>query len=214
MSEFIYNNIVLNKKDSLENLMIKYLQSKYGDTTKHLTTPEFLQVLANANFTNSLDIFILKLKRFNFDLTSEKCVEAVKPYLATCMQHSILKLNKQIKSSKINNASYYRTAGAQTGFSTINDKFIDSRVFNDECDFLINYLTNAILCGEIILMAEQQSIKSLKQNKAQLENETVTIIDSFIRNTLNIDEILNATNPEEIAELLKRYKKETPSQKK
>ena len=63
-------------------------------------------------------------------------------------------------------------------------------------------------------MAEQQSIKSLKQNKAQLENETVTIIDSFIRNTLNIDEILNATNPEEIAELLKRYKKETPSQKK
>ena len=121
MSEFIYNNIVLNKQDSLENLMIKYLQSKYGDTTKHLTTPEFLQVLANANFTNSLDVFILKLKRFNFDLTSEKCVEAVKPYLATCMQHSILKLNKQIKSSKINNASYYRTAGAQTGFSTIKE---------------------------------------------------------------------------------------------
>ena len=214
MSQFIYNNIVLNKKDSLENLMIKYLQSKYGDVTKELTTSEFLQVLANANFTNSLDVFILKLKRFNFDLTSEKCVEAVKPYLATCMQHSILKLNKQIKSSKINSASYYRTAGAKTSFSTISNNLIDARAFNDECDFLINYLTNAILCGEIILMAEQQSIKSLKQNKSQLENETVTIIDSFIRNTLNIDQILNAASPEEIAELLKRYKKETPTQKK
>ncbi len=214
MAEFIYNDIVFNKKDNLENLMIKYLSSKHGDVTKELSTTEFLQVLANANFTNSLDVFILKLKKFNFNLSNENCIALVKPYLATCMQHSILKLNKQIKASKINNASFYRTAGVKTNSATISDSLIDSRAFADECDFLINYLTNAILCGEIMLIAEQQAIAALKQNKSQLENETTSIIEKFIKTTLNIDDILNATSPEEINELLKKYQKVTPAIKK
>lgn len=210
MANFIFNGIMLNKKDSIENLMIKQLTSKYGDVTKELDSSEFIKVLMSANFTNSLDITILKLKKFNFDLTSETNLELIKPYLATCMEHSILKLNKQIKASKINNASFYRAAGVNN-HQTINEEFIDARAFYDECDFLINYLTNAVVCGEIIYLAEHQAINALKQNKTQLENETTIIVDKYIRKNLNMEEILNAKTKEELAEVLKYYKKGTPT---
>lgn len=210
MAEFVFNGIVLNKKDSIENLMIKQLTSKYGNVTKELDSTEFIKVLMSANFTNSLDLTILKLKKFSFDLSNETNLELIKPYLATCMEHSILKLNKQIKASKINNASFYRAAGANNN-QTINEEFIDARAFYDECDFLINYLTNAVVCGEIIYLAEHQAIYTLKQNKTQLENETTIIVDKYIRKNLNMEEILNAKTKEQLAEVLKHYKKGTPT---
>ncbi|MBQ2864467.1 MAG: hypothetical protein IJE91_03270 [Clostridia bacterium] len=210
MAEFVFNGIVLNRKDSIENLMIKQLTSKYGNVTKELDSTEFVKVLMSANFTNSLDLTILKLKKFSFDLSNETNLELIKPYLVTCMEHSILKLNKQIKASKINNASFYRAAGANNN-QTINEEFIDARAFYDECDFLINYLTNAVVCGEIIYLAEHQAIYTLKQNKTQLENETTIIVDKYIRKNLNMEEILNAKTKEQLSEVLKHYKKGTPT---
>lgn len=211
MTKFVYNGITLSKYDNIENLMIKQLGIKPDEATKTLTSEEFLELLKKANYTNSLDVAILKLKKFGFDITLIENLEQVKAYLIDCMEHSILKLNKQIKASKINDATYYRTAKAETKTNMIKDEFIDARAFYDECDYLINYLTNAVLCGEIIYTAEHQAINTLKQNKTQLENETTTIVDKFIKKDLNMEDILGATTKEDLEEVLKKYKKETKS---
>ncbi len=206
MAKFVFNGIVLSENNYIENLMIKRLTSKYGNTDRTLSVQEFLSELDNANLTNSLDSTILILKKFGYNISNPKMLEKVKPYLIKCTGKSILLLNQQIKNSKINKASFYRAAKAYTANKQINETKIDTRKFYDDCNYLINYLTNAILCGEIIYLAESSTIKTLQEQQLELEKETVSVVDGFVKDRLNLAAILNADSPEEMATVLKQYK--------
>ena len=214
MAKFVFNGKTLSTDNYIENLMIKSLIAKYGEVDRILSASQFLSELENANITNSLDSAILILKKFSYNLSNQSTLNKVKPYLTRCAAKSILMLNRTIKESKINKASYYRAVNAYLPNRILNESFIDSRKFTDECDYLSSYLTNAILCGEIIFSAEAEAIKILEKDNSELEKETIGVVDSYVRKTLNLDSILNATNPTELAEQLAAYSKQNTRTKK
>lgn len=214
MAKFIFNGKVLSEDNYIENLMIKCLITKYGDCERTLSVQQFLTELENANLTNSLDSTLLILKKFSYNISNPKMLEKVKPYLIKCTSKSILLLNQQIKNSKINKASFYRAAKAYTANHQISESRIDARKFYDDCNYLVNYLTNAILCGEIIYLAESRTIKTLQEEHLELEKETVSVVDGFVKDRLNLSAIINASSPEEMAVELKNYKMKNPEKKK
>ena len=204
MSNFIYNNKLIDGKIGIQELMVKFLENKFGNVSKIISEAEFFEALKTANFTLSLDNAILVLKQYGINLQNETTLEAIKQYLVKCLEKSILVANKQVKESKINNASFYREAQA------INEKGIIEGAVNlrslfDSFDYLVNYLTNAVLGAELIYTAENNAIKTLRTKNQSLENETLQAVDTYVKVNLNLGNILTTSNPKEIEALLKKY---------
>lgn len=204
MSNFIYNNKLIDGKIGIQELMVKFLENKFGNVSKIISEAEFFEALKTANFTLSLDNAILVLKQYGINLQNETTLNEVKQYLVKCLEKSILVANKQVKESKINNASFYREAQA------INEKGIIEGAVNlrslfDSFDYLVNYLTNAVLGAELIYTAENNAIKTLRTKNQSLETETLQAVDTYVKVNLNLGNILTTSNPKEIETLLKKY---------
>lgn len=204
MSNFIYNNKLIDGKIGIQELMVKFLENKFGNVSKIISEAEFFEALKTANFTHSLDNAILVLKQYGINLQNETTLNEVKQYLVKCLEKSILVANKQVKESKINSASYYREAQA------INEKGIIEGAVNlrslfDSFDYLVNYLTNAVLGAELIYTAENNAIKTLRTKNQSLETETLQAVDTYVKVNLNLGNILTTSNPKEIETLLKKY---------
>lgn len=204
MSNFIYNNKLIDGKIGIQELMVKFLENKFGNVSKIISEAEFFEALKTANFTLSLDNAILVLKQYGINLQNETTLEAIKQYLVKCLEKSILVANKQVKESKINSASYYREAQAinQKG---IIEGAVNLRSLFDSFDYLVNYLTNAVLSAELIYTAENNAIKTLRTKNQSLENETLQAVDTYVKVNLNLGNILTTSNPKEIEALLKKY---------
>ena len=204
MSNFIYNNKLIDGKIGIQELMVKFLENKFGNVSKIISEAEFFEALKTANFTLSLDNAILVLKQYGINLQNETTLNEVKQYLVKCLEKSILVANKQVKESKINNASYYREAQAinQKG---IIEGAVNLRSLFDSFDYLVNYLTNAVLGAELIYTAENNAIKTLRTKNQSLETETLQAVDTYVKVNLNLGNILTTSNPKEIETLLKKY---------
>lgn len=204
MSNFIYNNKLIDGKIGIQELMVKFLENKFGNVSKIISEAEFFEALKTANFTFSLDDAIIVLKQYGINLQNETTLEAIKQYLVKCLEKSILVANKQVKESKINSASYYREAQAinQKG---IIEGAVNLRSLFDSFDYLVNYLTNAVLSAELIYTAENNAIKTLRTKKQSLETETLSAVDTYVKVNLNLGNILTTSNPKEIEALLKNY---------
>lgn len=204
MSNFIYNNKLIDGKIGIQELMVKFLENKFGNVSKIISEAEFFEALKTANFTFSLDDAIIVLKQYGINLQNETTLEAIKQYLVKCLEKSILVANKQVKESKINNASYYREAQAinQKG---IIEGAVNLRSLFGSFDYLVNYLTNAVLSAELIYTAENNAIKTLRTKNQSLENETLQAVDTYVKVNLNLGNILTTSNPKEIEALLKNY---------
>lgn len=204
MSNFIYNNKLIDGKIGIQELMVKFLENKFGNVSKIISEAEFFEALKTANFTHNLDDAIIVLKQYGINLQNETTLEAIKQYLVKCLEKSILVANKQVKESKINSASYYREAQAinQNG---IIEGAVNLRSLFDSFDYLVNYLTNAVLSAELIYTAENNAIKTLRTKNQSLENETLSAVDTYVKVNLNLGNILTTSNPKEIEALLKNY---------
>lgn len=204
MSNFIYNNKLIDGKIGIQELMVKFLENKFGNVSKIISEAEFFEALKTANFTLSLDNAILVLKQYGINLQNETTLNEVKQYLVKCLEKSILVANKQVKESKINSASYYREAQAinQKG---IIEGAVNLRSLFGSFDYLVNYLTNAVLSAELIYTAENNAIKTLRTKNQSLENETLQAVDTYVKVNLNLGNILTTSNPKEIEALLKNY---------